>query len=59
MQEMSVISGHLIFTDFLKVTGCQRDPRDRGVTNETPRESVIGFLQVNFDMHVVFPRTVS
>ena len=29
---MSVISGHMIFTGFRKLTGCQRDPRDRGVT---------------------------
>ena len=30
---MSVISGHPIFTGFRKLIGCQRDPRDRGVTD--------------------------
>ena len=32
MRQMSVISGHPIFTGLRKLTGCQRDPRDRGVT---------------------------
>ena len=32
MRQMSVISGHPIFTDFCRLTGCERDPRDRGVT---------------------------
>ena len=32
MRQMSVISGHPIFTGFYELTGCQRDPRDRGVT---------------------------
>ena len=31
---MSVISGHLIFTGFRRLTGCQQDPRDRGVIDE-------------------------
>ena len=31
MRQMSVILGHPIFTGFRRVTGCQRDPRDRGV----------------------------
>ena len=30
-----MISGHPIFTSFSKLTGCQRDPRDRCVTNAT------------------------
>ena len=34
MRQMSVISGYLIFTSFRKLTGCQRDPRDRGVTTK-------------------------
>ena len=33
MRQMSVISGHPIFTGFRRLTGCQRDPRDRGVTH--------------------------
>ena len=33
MRQMSVISGHPIFTGFRRVTGCQRDPQDRGVTH--------------------------
>ena len=32
MRQMGVISGHPIFIGFRKLTGCQRDPRDRGVT---------------------------
>ena len=32
MRQMSVISGHSIFTCFRRLTGCQRDPRDRDVT---------------------------
>ena len=39
MRQMSVISGHLIFTGFYRLTGCQRDPRDRGAT-EVPKRSV-------------------
>ena len=35
MRQMSVISGHSIFTGFYRLTGCQRDPRDRGVTSTT------------------------
>ena len=27
-----VASGYLISTGFRRLTGCQRDPRDRGVT---------------------------
>ena len=27
-----MISGHSIFIGFHRLTGCQRDPRDRGVT---------------------------
>ena len=27
-----MISGHPIFIGFHRLTGCQRDPRDRGVT---------------------------
>ena len=33
MRQMSVISGHPIFTVFRKLTGCQQDPQDKGVTN--------------------------
>ena len=33
MRQMSVISGHPIFTGFHKLTGCQRNPWNRGVTN--------------------------
>ena len=32
MRQMSVISGHPIFTDFRRLMGCERDPWDRGVT---------------------------
>ena len=32
MRHVSVISGHLISIGFRGLTGCQRDPRDRGVT---------------------------
>ena len=32
MRQMSVILGHPIFTGFRKLTGCQRDPQDKGVT---------------------------
>ena len=32
MRQMSVISGHPIFTGFHRVTGCQRDSRDWSVT---------------------------
>ena len=32
MRQMSVISGHPIFIGFRRLTGYQRDPRDRGVT---------------------------
>ena len=31
-----MISGYLIFTGFHKLTNCQRNPRDRGVTNSWP-----------------------
>ena len=34
MRQMSVISGHPIFTGFRKFMGCQRDPQDRGVTDD-------------------------
>ena len=30
-----MISGHPISTGFRKLTGCQRDPRDRGVTGKS------------------------
>ena len=33
MRQISLISGHPIFIGFLRLTGCQRDPRDRGVTD--------------------------
>ena len=33
MRPMSVISGHPISTGFFRLTGCQRDPRDRDVTS--------------------------
>ena len=29
-----VVSGYSISTGFRRLTGCQRDPRDRGVTGE-------------------------
>ena len=32
MRHVSVISGHPISTSFCRLTGYQRDPRDRGVT---------------------------
>ena len=32
MSQMSVISGHPIFTGFRRLTCCQRDPLDMGVT---------------------------
>ena len=32
MRHVSVISGHPVTTGFRELTGCQRDPRDRGVT---------------------------
>ena len=32
MRHVSVISEHPIFTGFRGLTGCQRDPWDRGVT---------------------------
>ena len=32
MRHVSVISGHPISTGFRRLTGCQWDPRDRGVT---------------------------
>ena len=32
MRQMNVIPRHLIFIGFYKLTGCQRDPRDRRVT---------------------------
>ena len=32
MRQMSVISGHPIFKGFRRLTGCQRDSRDSGVT---------------------------
>ena len=32
MRQMSVISEHPIFIGFRRLTSCQRDPRDRGVT---------------------------
>ena len=32
MRHVSVISGHTISTGFCGLTGCQQDPRDRGVT---------------------------
>ena len=32
MRQMSVISGHPIFTGFRKLTGYQQDPQDKGVT---------------------------
>ena len=35
MRQMSVISGYPIFTGFRGLTGCQQDPRDRGITNFT------------------------
>ena len=41
MQEMNVISGHPIFISFRRLTGYQRDPRDRGGTNGTPRFWVV------------------
>ena len=31
MRQMSVISGHPTSTGFRRLTGCQRDPHDRGV----------------------------
>ena len=37
MRKMSVISGHPIFTGFRRLTGCQRDPRDRGVIGSLPK----------------------
>ena len=33
MRPMSVISGHLISTGFLELTGCQQEPRDLGRHN--------------------------
>ena len=32
MRHVSVISGHPISMGFCRLTGCQWDPRDRGVT---------------------------
>ena len=32
MRHVSVISKHLISTGFRGLTGCQQDPRDKGVT---------------------------
>ena len=32
MRHVSVISEHAIFTGFHGLTGCQQDPRDKGVT---------------------------
>ena len=36
MKYDGVASGYLIPTGFRKLTGCQRDPRDRGVTTLYP-----------------------
>ena len=36
MRQMIVISGQSISIGFLRLTGCQRDPRDRGVTLPIP-----------------------
>ena len=43
MRQMSVISGHPISTGFRRLTGCQRDPRARGVTVSSSNSST--FLQ--------------
>ena len=34
MRHVSVISEHPIFTGFHGLTGCQPDPRDKGVTSK-------------------------
>ena len=33
MRYVNGISGHLISIGFSRLTGCQRDPRDKGVTS--------------------------
>ena len=44
-----MISGHPISTGFLRLTGCQWDPRDRGVT---VKEEMV--LMLNIDESLVF-----
>ena len=39
-----MISGHPISTGFRRLTGCQRDPRDRGVTCNSINSEVIGLI---------------
>ena len=43
MRQMSVISGHPIFTGFRKLTGCQRDP-EIGVSQRGIRAKVYDYL---------------
>ena len=46
-----MISEHPIFTGFRGLTGCQRDPRDRGVTNRMTEEDgkrYIGMTMIKF-----------
>ena len=50
MRQMSVISGHPISIGFCRLTGCQRDPWDRGVITwyqslgkQLPRELRSGY----------------
>ena len=37
-----VVSGYLISTGFRRLKGCQRDPRDRGVTEGGGRSQPFG-----------------
>ena len=53
-----MISGHPIFTGFRRLTGCQRDPRDRGVTYyhfEIQNQRVFSLdlcMKLDYDLHV-------
>ena len=44
-----MISGHPIFTSFRRLTGCQRDPRDRGVIR------ALAYIGLLFYIHACTP----
>ena len=44
MRQMTVISGHSIFTGFRRLTGCQRGLRDTGVTSSTYKTNYINTI---------------
>ena len=49
MRQMSVISGHPISTGFRRLRGCQRDPRNRGVTQTLKSPSRFSICEPNYD----------